>query len=445
MPRPALDSGSPEPLGVSLAGDGVNVAVFSANASAIEFCLFDAAGEREIRRVGLPEKTGDIFHGFIGDVPAGSRYGLRGHGVFAPSEGHRFNPSKLLIDPYALAIDRPFKLHPSMFGATPDGVLNSDDSAPAMPKAIVMPALSPLSPRMLVPWAKTVLYELHVRGFTMRRDAIPPALRGTFGGLAHPASIEYLVRLGVTSVEIMPAAAWIEERHLAALGLTNYWGYNTAAFMTPDPRLAPGGWEEVRATVAALAAAGIETIADIVLNHTAEGDANGPTLSMRGLDNASYYRLGSDHPAAYVDDAGCGNVLALDRPHVVRLAMDALRAWAELGGVHGFRFDLAPVLGRRADGFDPVCAAADRDLAGPRAARTETDRRALGCGGRRIQGRRLSGWMGRMERPFPRRHAPLLAWRRDGTGRDRDPAGGVVGPVRGQEPAIARCEFHRRA
>ena len=199
-----------------------------------------------------------------------------------------------------------------------------------------------------------MLYELHVRGFTMRNAAIPEALRGTFVGLAHPASIEHLVRLGVTTVEIMPAAAWIEERHLAALGLPNYWGYNTAAFMTPDPRLAPGGWEEVRTTVAALAEAGIETIADIVLNHTAEGTERGPTLSMRGLDNASYYRLRRDDPAAYSDDAGCGNVLALDRPHVVRLAMDALRTWVELGGVHGFRFDLAPVLGRRPDGFDPA-------------------------------------------------------------------------------------------
>jgi glycogen debranching enzyme GlgX/4-alpha-glucanotransferase len=365
MARSVLDSGSPEPLGVSLTSTGVNVAVFSANASAIEFCLFDAAGEREVRRIGLPEKTGDIFHGFIGDVPVGSRYGLRGHGPFVPSEGHRFNPSKLLIDPYARAIDRPFKLHPSMFGSTPDGnAPDSEDSAPAMPKGIVVPAMPLLAPRTLIPWDKTVLYELHVRGFTMRRDAIPATLRGTFGGLAHPASIEHLVKLGVTSVEIMPAAAWIEERHLAALGLTNYWGYNTAAFMTPDPRLAPGGWEEVRATTAALAEAGIETIADIVLNHTAEGHARGPTLSMRGLDNASYYRLLPDDPAAYVDDAGCGNVLALDRPPVVRLAMDTLRAWAQLGGVHGFRFDLAPVLGRRADGFDtaaPLLTAISQD------------------------------------------------------------------------------------
>jgi glycogen debranching enzyme GlgX/4-alpha-glucanotransferase len=352
---PLLDGGSPEPLGVSPCGTGVNVAVFSANAEAIEFCLFDAAGAQEVRRVKLPERTGDIFHGFIGDVPAGARYGLRAHGPYAPSEGHRFNPSKLLIDPYAKAIDRPFKLHPSMLSTVQGSSLPDDtDSAGAMPKAIVTATGSALAPRALVPWDRTVLYELHARGFTMQREAIPAALRGTFAGLGHPASVEHLVKLGVTSVEIMPAAAWIEEPHLAALGLQNYWGYNSVAFMTPDPRLAPGGWDEVRATVAALAKAGIETIADIVLNHTGEGYALGPTLSLRGLDNASYYRLLPGNSAGYVDDAGCGNVLALDRPHVVRLAMDTLRCWAEQGGVHGFRFDLAPVLGRRADGFDPA-------------------------------------------------------------------------------------------
>ena len=356
MPVSGLDGGSPEPLGVSLSGGGVNVAVFSAHADAIEFCLFDADGAQELRRVRLPERTGDIHHGLIADVAAGARYGLRAYGAYAPAQGHRFNPSKLLLDPYAKAIDRPFKLHSSMFSAVPGSALPDDaDSARAMPKAVVVVPGSRLTPHALVPWQKTVLYELHVRGFTMRREAIPPALRGTFGGLGHPASIEHLVKLGVTSVEIMPAAAWIEERHLAALGLPNYWGYNSAAFMTPDPRLAPGGWDEVRAAVAALAKAGIETIADIVLNHTAEGDALGPTLSLRGLDNASYYRLLPADRAAYADEAGCGNVLALDRPPVVRLAMDTLRSWAELGGVHGFRFDLTPVLGRRADGtFDPA-------------------------------------------------------------------------------------------
>jgi glycogen operon protein len=349
-----IDAGSPEPLGVTPAGSGVNVAVFSANATVIQFCLFDPAGSSEIRRVTLPERTGEIFHGFVSDVPAGSRYGLRVHGPYAPAEGHRFNPAKLLLDPYAGAIDRPFRLHATMFSDPGGAGFNDNDSAPFMPKGIVGSNAPRGARPFLVPWNRTVLYELHVRGFTMRNDAIPEALRGTFAGLAEPAAIEHLVKLGVTAVEIMPAAAWLEERHLARLGLTNYWGYNPVAFMAPDPRLAPGGWHEVRAAVDALAAAGIETILDIVLNHSGEGDALGPTVSLRGLDNASYYRLLPGNLAGYVDDAGCGNVLALDRPPVVRLAMDCLRAWAEQGGVHGFRFDLATTLGRRADGFDPA-------------------------------------------------------------------------------------------
>jgi glycogen debranching enzyme GlgX/4-alpha-glucanotransferase len=340
--------GMPEPLGVSLTATGVNVAVFSAHATAIEFCLFDAAGMRELRRVRLPERTGDVFHGHIADVAEGARYGLRAHGPFLPREGHRFNPSKLLLDPYTSAINRPFRLAPSMFGH------DDTDSAPDMPKGIVLRPGIAARGASPVPWSRTVLYELHVRGFTMRHPAIPENLRGTFAGLAHPAAIDHLTQLGVTSVEIMPAAAWIEERHLAAAGLTNYWGYNPVTPMAPDPRLAPGGWQEIRATVAQLATAGIETILDVVLNHTGEGDALGPTLSLRGLDNASYYRLTPDDPAHYVDDAGCGNTLALDRPPVLRLAMDALRTWAGLAGVHGFRFDLATTLGRRADGFDPA-------------------------------------------------------------------------------------------
>ena len=352
MAKAGIDSGSPEPLGVTPVGSGVNVAVFSANATAIEFCLFD--GDSETRRIRLSERIGDVFHGFVPDIPEGARYGLRAHGPYAPNEGHRFNSSKLLIDPYARAIDRPFKLHASMFSDPGGAGFNADDSAAAMPKGIVAADRSQAARPSPVPWDRTVLYELHVRGFTMRRDAIPEPLRGTFAGLAHSASIDHLTKLGVTSVEIMPAAAWIEERHLSALGLTNYWGYNPVAFMVPDPRLSPGGWDEVRAAVDALAAAGIETIVDVVLNHTGEGDALGPTVSLRGLDNASYYRLQPGNPAAYVDDAGCGNVLALDRPPVVRLAMDALRAWVELGGVHGFRFDLATTLGRRAMGFDPT-------------------------------------------------------------------------------------------
>ncbi|MET0180617.1 MAG: glycogen debranching protein GlgX, partial [Novosphingobium sp.] len=216
----------------------------------------------------------------------------------------------------------------------------------------------------LARWDETILYELHVRGFTRRHPAVPEAIRGTFAGLAHPAAIEHLTRLSITSVEIMPCAAWIEERHLAPLGLTNYWGYNPVAAMAPEPRLAPGGWDEIRAAVAALAAAGIETIVDVVLNHSGEGDELGPTLSLRGLDNATYYRLRPDDPARYIDDAGCGNTLALDRAPVVRLAMDGLRAWVREAGVHGFRFDLATAMGRRPDGFDreaPLLAAIAQD------------------------------------------------------------------------------------
>ncbi|QAY77605.1 glycogen debranching protein GlgX [Sphingosinicella sp. BN140058] len=391
--------GRAEPLGVTLGGDGVNVAIFSAHADAIDFCLFDDAGAKEVERVRLAGRTGDVHHAWIPGVGVGARYGLRAHGPWAPAAGHRFNSAKLLVDPHARVLDRGFVLHPSMFGHDAAGGPDGQDSAPFMPKGIVTetpppfglslskPFLSSSSPRekkegastssartganvngkgsrsLPVPWSETILYELHVRGFTMRHGDVPPAVRGTFAGLASPAAIDHLVRLGITSVEILPAAAWIDERHLGPLGLTNYWGYNPVAFLAPDPRLAPGGWPEIAAAVAALAAAGIETIVDVVYNHSGEGDALGPTLSLRGLDNATYYRLQADDPAAYVDDSGTGNTLALDRAPVVRLVMDALRCWAR-AGVHGFRFDLATCLGRRPDGFDPqapLLAAIEQD------------------------------------------------------------------------------------
>ncbi len=343
----------PESLGVAPAGDGVDVAVLSASADAVEFCLFDDRGGE--RRVALGERTGDVWHGHVPGVEAGALYGLRAHGPWAPAEGHRFNPAKLLIDPHALALDRVCRLHPAMFGHRADDPNSPDgtDSGPFVPRCIVVASSDPPPvARPGTPWSETIIYELHVRGFTKQHPEIPEALRGTFAGLAHPAAIAHLTALGVTAVEVMPPAAWVEERHLAALGLTNYWGYNSVAFCAPDPRLAPGGWPEVRGAVAALADAGIETIVDVVLNHTGEGDALGPTLSLRGLDNALYYRLHDD--GRYVDDTGCGNTMALDRPHGVRLAMDALRAWATLGGVHGFRFDLGTIMGRREGGFDPA-------------------------------------------------------------------------------------------
>ena len=391
--------GSPEPLGVALTPDGVNVAVWSPEAAAIELCLFDAEGEQEIARIVLPGRTGPVVHGHIAGVGEGARYGLRAHGPFDPARGRRFNPNKLLIDPFALAIDRPFVLHPSMFGyppAHPEGgdAFDAADSAPFMPKAVVtaLPG-APSPPLSAVPWGETLIYELHVRGFTKAHPDIPEPLRGTFAGLGHPAAIEHLKRLGVTTVELLPAAAWIDERHLGPLGLVNYWGYNPVAWMAPDPRLAPGGWAEVRAATAALAAAGIETILDVVLNHSGEGDALGPTLSLRGLDNTGYYRLNPDSPARYIDDAGTGNVLALDRPQGVRLAMDALRAWRRHGGIGGFRFDLATVLGRRPEGFDPeapllAAIAQDPEL---RALKLIAEPWDIGPGGYHL-GRFPAGW-----------------------------------------------------
>ena len=346
-----LSQGKSETLGATLDDKGCNFAVASTHATAVELCLFDATGEHETARVTLPGRTGEIHHGHVEGVVAGTRYGLRAHGAWAPAAGHRFSPSKLLIDPYARQLDRIPRLDPSMFGMHDDGSMDDADSAAAMPKGIVTAPILAADGNSLTPWPKTVIYELHVRGFTMRHPDIPPELRGTFAGLAHPAAIAHLRALGVTAVEVLPPCAWIEERHLHAQGITNYWGYNSIAFLAPDPRLAPGGWDEVRSTVATLAAAGIETLVDIVLNHTGEGDDLGPILSLRGLDNATYFRANG---AVDVNDSGCGNTLALDRPLPLRLAMDSLRAWARYGGVHGFRFDLAPILARRSDGFDPL-------------------------------------------------------------------------------------------
>ncbi|HEY8010073.1 MAG TPA: glycogen debranching protein GlgX [Rudaea sp.] len=366
-----ITPGSPEPLGVTPVDKGVNVAVFSAHASAIEFCLFDDTGKRERERLRLPGRSGDVFHAHIADVPLGARYGLRVHGPYAPRAGHRFNPAKLLVDPYALQLDRPFALHASMFGfgrgdPDSDNQIDTADSAAVVPKAIVVDrnALRATPTSVRVPWSDTVIYELHVRGYTKQHPAIPKTMRGTFAALAQPAAIAHLAELGITTVEIMPAAAWIDERHLPPLGLHNYWGYNPIAMMAPDPRLAPGGWAEIRQATDALHAAGIEVLLDVVFNHSGESDELGPTLSFRGLDNASYYRLVPDAPQRYINDTGCGNCLALDRAPLVRLALDSMRTWIQLGGIDGFRFDLATTLGRRETGFDagaPLLAAIDQD------------------------------------------------------------------------------------
>uniref|UniRef100_UPI0022EA1D77 glycogen debranching protein GlgX n=1 Tax=Falsiroseomonas oryzae TaxID=2766473 RepID=UPI0022EA1D77 len=344
MPAEA-SAGRPEPLGARLTEDGANFAVPAPDATAVHVCIFDAQ-DREIARIRLPGRTGAVHHGAVAGLAAGARYGLRAEGPWDPARGLRFNPAKLLVDPWARALDRPFALHPALFDTSdaPD----TADSAPFVPKAVLAPAL-PAAPRRVAAPRPRVIYELHVKGFTARHPAIPAAIRGTFAGLGHPAAVAHLVALGVTTVELMPAAAWVDERHLPPLGLTNYWGYNPVAWLAPDPRLAPGGMAEVRAAVSALQEAGLEVILDVVLNHSGEGDALGPTLSLRGLGEAAFYRM---RDGRHLDDAGCGNTLALDRPWGLRLAMDALRSWAEGAGLNGFRLDLATTLARRDGGFD---------------------------------------------------------------------------------------------
>ena len=340
-----VTTGAPEPLGVTLDEAGANVSVFSAHAEAIYLCLFDEA-DRESERISL-SRSGDVFCAHVRGLSEGQRYGFRAYGPDAP--GHRFNGAKLLVDPYALALDRPLKLHSSLFAY---GEAAGADSAPFMAKSVMTRVAAAPVTRPRIPWRDTIIYELHVKGFTATHPHVPQALRETFKGLAHEAAIGHLKRLGVTTIELLPCAAWIDERHLPPLGLSNYWGYNPIAMMAPDARLAPGGWKEVREAVAALHDAGLEVILDVVFNHSGESDELGPTLSFRGLDNATYYRLAED-PTRYVNDAGCGNSLAFERAPVVRLAMDALRAWAIYGGVDGFRFDLATTLARGANGFDP--------------------------------------------------------------------------------------------
>ena len=347
-----MTEGRPEPLGVTPMLGGVNVAVVAPDATAVWFCLFDATGAVELARLPLVARSGDVWHGQVPGVTAGARYGLRAAG---PRDAvHRFNPAKLLLDPWAQAIDRPFRLHPSLWD-------DDQDSAPLMPKGIVceappLPAVPPPRP------GPRIIYELHVRGFTMLHPAIPEPIRGTFAALAHPAAIAHLRALGVTHVKLLPSAAGIDERHLPALGLTNYWNYNPVALLAPCPKLAPGGMAEIRATVDTLRRAGIGVILDVVFNHTGESDEHGPTLSLRGLANAAFYRFLPD--GRYANDAGCGNTLALDRPWPLRLVMDALRHWALHAGVDGFRLDLAATLGRRDHGFDanaPLLSAMRQD------------------------------------------------------------------------------------
>jgi glycogen debranching enzyme GlgX len=329
----------PFPPGVTPCADGANVTVVSRHATRIFVSLFEA--EVETARIALDHRLGDVHYGFVPGLMAGAHYGLRAEGPWAPEHGHRFDPEKLLLDPYATRLTGPFRHLPEL-------MQRGTETSLLVPKAIAGHVAA--DAQALPPHRPQFIYEVPVRAFTMLHPDVPPEKRGTVAALAEPVIIEHLKRIGVDTVELMPLAAWIDERHLPALGLANAWGYNPVSFMAPDPRLAPGGLEEIRAAVDALHAAGIRVVLDVVLNHTGESDVHGTTLSLRGLDEALYYRHADGR---LVNDTGCGNTLALDQPHVLQLAMDALRSWAMRTGLDGFRFDLATVLGRRADGFTP--------------------------------------------------------------------------------------------
>jgi isoamylase len=353
--------GSPYPSGATWDGEGVNFALFSHNAERVEVCLFNPKGTREIARVALPEYTSEIWHGYLPDIRPGQLYGYRVHGPHDPPRGHRFNPRKLLLDPYARAIVGDLSWTDAHFGYR-IGARNADlsvsrrDNARWMPKCqVVDPVFNwgdDEPPR--VEWHDSVVYEMQVRGFTMRHPEVPEKLRGTFAGLAQPAVIDYLQKLGITAVELLPPQAFVQDRHLVERGLANYWGYNTLSFFAPEPGfLHTRGIGEFQACVKAFHAAGIEVILDVVYNHTAEGSELGPTLSFRGIDNASYYRLVPGNERYYMDFTGCGNAFNLHHPRVLQLVLDSLRYWVEEMHVDGFRFDLATTLAREADGaFD---------------------------------------------------------------------------------------------
>ena len=336
--------------GVTLREDGAIVGVVSRHATRILVSVFD--GDMEVARVPLAGRLGDLHHGFVAGLAAGMHYGLRAEGPWAPEQGLRFDAEKLLLDPYATAISGPFRHLPELMQR---GV----ETSALVPKAIAGHVAA--DARALPPQRPGFIYEVPVRAFTMLHPGVPPEKRGTVAALAEPVVIEHLTRLGVDTVELMPLAAWIDERHLPALGLRNGWGYNPVSFMAPDPRLAPGGLAEIRAAVAALHAAGIRVVLDVVLNHTGESDTQGTTLSLRGFDEALYYRRAGDR---LINDTGCGNTLALEQPPVLRLAMDSLRSWAMRTGIDGFRFDLASVMGRTGSGFSthaPLLSAIEQD------------------------------------------------------------------------------------
>ena len=358
-----IEEGVPTPLGAQFDGRGVNFAVFSQNATAIDLCLFEPGARHESRAIRLPCRTDDVFHGYLRGLLPGQMYGYRVHGPWDPAQGHRFNPAKLVLDPYAREIAGRIRWNDALYahrrgGAREDGI-DRRDSAAYMPRCVVVQP-TPLDrtiPSASRPLGETVIYEAHVRALTMTHPALSETERGTYLGLAHPAIIEHLLKLGVTALELLPIQAFADDRFLVDQGLVNFWGYQPYLYFAPEPRyLSDGGTSGLRYAIRELAAAGIETLLDVVYNHTAEGDHTGPTLSFRGLDNASYYKLDPKNPRETVNCTGCGNTLDVAHPRVMQMVLDSLRHWVTEYGVAGFRFDLATSLGRAPVEFDARAA-----------------------------------------------------------------------------------------
>jgi glycogen operon protein len=356
-----VSAGLPHPLGATWDGRGTNFALFSASAEKVELCLFDKSGRNEIERIALPERTDDVWHGYLPQAHPGQLYGYRVYGPYQPEAGHRFNPHKLMVDPYSKRLGGHFTWTDAHLAyrvghRREDLSFDRRDNARSMFKSVVVDQAATWGDdrHPYVPWEDTIIYEAHVKGTTKQRPDVPPELRGTFRGLAAPAMIDHLHKLGITAVELLPVHSFIDERHLLEHNLRNYWGYNTLSFFAVDQRYAQEDVQSAfRSTVSELHSAGIEVILDVVYNHTAEGNHLGPTFCYRGIDNGSYYWLVTDKPRFYENFTGTGNALKLTHPRVLQMVMDSLRYWVEVFHVDGFRFDLASTLGRT-PAFDPT-------------------------------------------------------------------------------------------